>query len=248
MDKLSLIIILSALTISTLGQGLYEIDQNFKLFSSGKQKVSIYEDSTLILIKIIDSTNRIIIEHTVENSIYSGNRYSPIFDKRFLISKIEKFYFDRNGSIDSSLTIKFTSPLMTISGNAIPPEVDTTLITYKKTLLTNKILTRNFHSIKNGIREIYRTDHYGYDINDRLVLLIEDDGHTQYYFEYDNTVNILAYYVHKAKVLFDYDEFGRKVKDTYRSSTNTYEYDHSGLLIRKTTRGKNEGTLTLIYE
>ena len=236
------------MTLSTFGQGFYDIEKNFELINKGKKKVNVFMGAELVYSKTIDSINRIVIKNTVQPTKIHANSYAPKFDDDHSISYREIFFYNSKGTIDSTILINYTSPLVTIDGGKIPAGVDSTLIVYGKTLLMDKILTRNYYSIKKGARKLYRTDHYGYDSNDRLIILIEDDGHTQFYFEYDNDENISAYYVHGVKVSFQYDELGRKSKDIYVTSTITYEYDDNSLLIKKISSGKNEGVFTYKYE
>jgi len=115
-------------------------------------------------------------------------------------------------------------------------------------MLNRRILTRNYHLIESGIRRLYRTDHYVYDKENRLISLIEGSGHTHFKFEYSPEGNVSAFYVHDARVSFEYDELGRKSKEIYVTSTITYEYDINSLLLSKTTTGKNESVCTFKYE
>lgn len=234
--------------MSTFGQGFYEIEKNFELLNSGKKKVSVFKGPELVYYKTIDSINRIITENKVQPTELLANKYAPKFDNDLSISYSKISFYNSKGTLDSTILINYASPLMSVDGDYIPARVDSTLIVYGQTLLGEKILTRNYYSIKKGARKLYRTDHYGYDVNDRLIILIEDDGHTQFNFEYDDDRNISAYYVHGTIVRFQYDELRRKSKDIYARSVNTYEYDDNSLLITKTTTGKNEGVFTYKYE
>lgn len=248
MNKLILIAIISLTTIPTFGQGFYEIEENFKLIKSGKKKVSVFKGSELISFKTIDSTKRIITENTVQPSKFLANNYAPKYDNLLSISHSTVSFYNSKGILDSILLINYTTPLITLDGDNIPAKVDSTIIVYGCKLLDKKILTRNYYSNETGVRKHYRSDHYGYNNDDRLIILIEDDGHTQFNFEYNDEGNISAYYIHKTRVSFEYDERGRKSKDIYVTSTNTYEYDDNSFLITKITTGKNEGVFTFKYE
>lgn len=99
MNKLILIAIISLTTISTFGQGFYDIEENFKLIKSGKKKVSVFKDSELISFKTIDSTNRIVTENTVQPSIFLDNNYAPKYDNLLSISYSIVSFYNSNGII-----------------------------------------------------------------------------------------------------------------------------------------------------
>tara|TARA_B110000967_G_C18872897_1_gene556498 strand:+ start:537 stop:1253 length:717 start_codon:yes stop_codon:yes gene_type:complete len=236
------------LTSSTFGQGFYDIDEDFKLINSGKKKVTVFKDSSLESFKMIDSVNRTITNNTLTYSANLANKSAPRYNDHLSISYIRKSIYNLDGTIKSTLLIKYTSPLSTLNGKSIPASIDSTLILYRRTTLSKRILTRNFYSIDTGVKVLYRSDYYGYDNNDRLIILIEDDGHSQYTFEYSDDGNISAYYIHKAKVKFEYDELGRKLKDVYVTSTSTYKYNNDSLLTTKITIGKGKAIYNYKYE
>ena len=248
MNKFILIAVISLISIFSFGQGFYKIEENYKLIRSGKKKVSVFKDSELISFKTIDSTKRIITDNTVQPSKFLANSYAPKYDSLHSISYSTVSFYNSNGMIDSILFINYTTPLITVGGGKIPAKVDSTIIVYGYNMPKKRTLTRNYYSIEKGVRKHYRTDHYGYNNDDQLIILIEDDGRTQFNFEYNDEGNISAYYVHKAKISFEYDELGRKSKDIYVTSTSVYEYDDKSFLIRKITTGKGEGIFTFIYE
>lgn len=248
MNRFILIFIILLIITPTFGQGFYKIEENFKLLNSGKKKVSVFRGETLIYFKILDSANRIVTKNNIELTELLENNNAPIYDETHSISYTEISFYNTNGIIDSTIIINYLSPVLTAKGESIPAQVDSTLIIYNQTLFHEKILTRNFYKINQGVRVLYRSDHYGYDVNDRLIILIEDGGNTQYNFEYNDDGNISAYYVHGTKVSFEYKELGRKSKDIYVTSINTYEYDTNSMLIKKVTTGKNAGVFTFKYE
>lgn len=248
MNKILLTTIISLVTFSAFGQGFYAMQEDFKLLTSGKKKVLVFKGIALDHFKTIDSASRVIIKNSVQPSKFVANDYAPKYNDSLSISYSKTSFYNAKGTIDSTIVVGYSPPLLTSDGECILNQVDSTLFVYGHTLLGEKILTRNRYYIKNGNRTLRRTDHYGYDPNDRLTMLIEGDGRTQFNYEYNEDGKISAYYVHGAKVNFEYDESGRKSKDIYETSTYTYEYDSNSLLIKEIRTGKGEDVFTYYYE
>lgn len=240
------IIFLSLLSSKGATQGLYDDQQLFSLFHSGKSKVKVFVNEKLKSIWHIDSLAKTIEIHTLEPMVI--NPVAPRYDNKLSTTNLKKYFFNKLGNIDS---IVITGYQMLMSpGN--PPQTDTiadtTVIIYAYPLIENWAMNRKKYLINNGKKRILSSDYFGYDSQKRLVLLIQDEGRVQFFYSYNEKGQIEKETVLGAAILYEYNYKGQMVSRVSDTQKITYAYNQDQLLMRKVILGKNPGTTIYEYE
>ncbi len=230
------------------GQSISDLEQNFKYIEQKIECINIYKESVLWSRIAVDTINRTITEYSVITQPQKTDPYTNIFVDSLSSVPIKITFYNSIGHVDSVLRINKTPTIYVSHNSPIASRLDTTIVIYKYPLISDKVLYRSFLSLRNGQRKYFRTDHYGYNNNNRLILRIDGDGHTQFYYEYNEKGELSAYHSHEKSVKLEYDEFGRKITEFYTNTTNRYEYDNNSFLIRKISAGLETTVYTYTYK
>jgi hypothetical protein len=240
------ILILVILPFIGLTQGFYQDNYYFDLIKSGKTKVKVFK-SELKSVWLIDSSARTLTQHMLEPTFM--NPGAPIFENNRSTYYLKKYYFNKLGKIDSILLADYhTYVIRTGKNSRIDTIADTTVIIYSYPQLENWVMNEKFFQIKNGLRRLKRTDHYGYDDHKRLILHIEDEGRIQYYFTYNDKEQIVTCSYLGTKIKYEYNSSGRlQIWESVKNKIQ-YEYNQDNLLIKEVISGNKEQTTTYEYE
>jgi YD repeat-containing protein len=240
------IIILTLLSFNGFSQEIFDDQQKFYLINSGKSKVKVFVNGKLSSIWHIDSLARTLIVHTLEPAVI--NPVAPKYDDKLSISYLNKYFFNSQGNIDSILKAEFG--LLLIDDN--PPKMDTVADT---TLIINSyqfpekwVMNKKIYSIKNGLKRQFRADYYGYDSQNKLILLIQDEGRVQFYYSYNDKGQIEKETVLGVTILYEYNNIGQMVSRISEKHKIKYEYNANQLLSRQTISRENMMTTTFDYE
>jgi hypothetical protein len=241
-----LFILLIGLPSIALTQGLYKDNCYFDLVNSGKTKVNVFVNKGLTSVWLIDISARTLTQHQLEPTIM--NPVAPVFDNNLSTRYLTKYCFNKLGKVDSILLANYHLAIPTGNTSLVDTIADTTVIIYSYPLLENWVMNRKYYQIKNGNRKLLRTDHYGYNDQKRLILLIEDEGRIQYYFTYNDNEQIETSTFLGTKIKYDYNSSGQLKSCESETYKILYEYNKDKLLIKEVISGNENRTTTYEYE
>ncbi len=200
----------------------------------GLKKIKVFNDGRPSSLIEIDTINKIVEVHSIP--VKSGNISLTAFSK--------KYYF-ASGHLDSIIQVSCPIDVDSISSDifCIP---DSLVIIYTYSL--NKMLINDQTFVIGTSRKLFRTDYYGYDDKKRLVLLLQGDGSTQFYYTYNDKGQIDTETINDTKIYYKYNSLGQLESRKSNSQTILYSYFPNGLLGKKVVTGSNANALTFEYE
>lgn len=210
------IILLTLLFLNSNSQGLHDINEKKYFLDNRLKKIKVFKDGQLNHLIEIDTTNRTVEVHSIP--VKSGNA--------FLIAYSKKYYF-KSGHLDS--IVKVSCPLDGDSiTSALVCKTDSTVSIYN---YSHKKLLVNGKTFKTDrSRKLLSVDYYGYDDKNLLVLLIQSEGSTQFYYAYNDKGQIVSETIHDIKINYKYNSLGLLESRKSNSQTILYSYFPNRLL------------------
>lgn len=241
--KIIPILLFLLLSCKASAQGLYEDQQRYALLRSGKSKVKAFTNEKLTSVWHIDSAAK-----TVSLYALSPNLTGPKYDNAYSITYLKKYTFTRAGHVQSILMIDYHPSLPEDGQSSSGIASDTTEIIYSYSLSENQPINRKKYVVNQGQKRLIATEYFGYDSQQRLILLIQDEGAVQFHYSYNKKGEIEKETVLDAVVRFQYNTSGQIITRTSEDQQISYEYNAEHLLIRKTVTGNHAETLIYRYE
>lgn len=233
------IIILTLNSLQLFSQGLYENEQKVNLFKNRINKVEVFKNGQLNHEIEVDTILKIIEIHSIR--LKSANKT--------LTAYTQKFFFNKFELVDSVIYI-----LCAIDADTILEPLrltclpDTSILHYNYTQTGRRLINRKNYVLKNNTKKIRSVDYFGYDDKRRLVLMLQNDGQTQFYYTYDDKDCIIKEVVGNTNINYEYNSQGQLTGRKIASQSITYEYFQNKLLKRKTIKGTDSGVWTYDYK
>ena len=237
-----------SLSTSTYCQGFAEEERLLKWLRSGFEEVHVFHDSAIESIYEIDTISRTITQHVLR--LTDINPAIPSYDNKYSSSEIIETQFDEEWKPVFIRKISFMSFLIeTLHDTSEPDAPDTTLIKYNYPFLKDWAMNTSHYRIRNGKRLLIRTEYFGYDNKSRLILRIQEDGRTQFYYVYDDKDRIVYEFVMMhVRVKYEYNDSDQIIKRSWEGGTITYEYNEHSLLSREIVEDSYPGEWTYQYK
>jgi hypothetical protein len=218
-----------SLTTEQYSQGLYDENEKINLLKSSFKRVKVFDNGKLSNYIDIDTIQRTVSIKSVP--VHSMTEYSKVY------------FFNRHYRLDSTIVI------------LCPVDVDSLT---KKLFCTQKIMINvynysladrlmNMKTYLGTKRTYLKTEYFAYDNKDRLIVRLQDEGRTQFYYQYNERNQIIKESVHGAEVSYTYNKDGTLKKRNHSNQTIVFNYT-SGHLVKKITTGSNASHLTFEYE
>ncbi len=227
------------ITYKANSQGLYKDKEIYNLIISGKTKMKVYVNESLKAVWFFDSSQNTAEEWILKYKFL--NPTAPSYNDRLTVRAKIKYFFLEKGAIDSTIRVLYNF----ISEN----RNDTDIVKYNYPQLDNRVMNRKMYSLKNGEYKWSQTDYFGYDEEKRLILLIQDEGRTQFYYTLNQQGQIIQENIYDTTIYYSYNGYGKIAHRVAESLDIKYDYNSESLLIRKiSTTGTDTEITTYAYE